>query len=111
MKLDRRFVADRTVWTHLVVVSTPSLAFCARLVERKEPIRVQTFGSELAVERFDEGVVGRFSWPAEVERHALHVGPEIELLADELRAIVDADCLWISELFCTTFERVHDVAA
>ena len=58
MKLYRRFVADRTVRTHLVVVSMPSLAFCARLVEAEEPVRVQALRSELAVERFDERVVG-----------------------------------------------------
>ena len=68
MKLHRRLVADRAVWTHLVVVSMPSLAFCPRLVEAQEPVRVQAFGPELAVERFDEGIVRRLAWPAEVER-------------------------------------------
>ena len=96
MKLYRRFVADGTVWSYLVVVSTPSLAFFPCLVEAHEPVGVQALGPELAVERLDEGVVGRFAWPAEVERDAFDVRPEIEFLADELRSVVHADGLRIS---------------
>ena len=62
MKLHRRFVADRAVWTNLVIVSTPSLAFLARLVEALEPVGVQTLGPKLPIQVFDEGVVGGFSW-------------------------------------------------
>jgi hypothetical protein len=54
-QLDRGFVADRAVWSLLVVVSTPSLAFSPRIVEAHEPMRVQTFRSEFAIERLDEG--------------------------------------------------------
>jgi hypothetical protein len=61
VKLYRRFVADRTVWTHLVMVSAPGLAFCARFVEAHEPVGVQALCSELAVEGFDEGVIRRFA--------------------------------------------------
>ena len=111
MKLHRRFVADRTVWTHLVVVSTPSLAFCAGFVEAQKPIRIQAFRSELAVERFDEGIVGRLAWSAEVQRHAFHVRPEIELLADELRTVVDTDRLRVAKLDGAPFERLDDIAA
>jgi len=110
MKLHRRFVADRTVWTHRVVVSTPSLAFCAGVVETQEPVGVQAFRSELAVERLDEGIVGRFAWPDEVKRYAFHVGPEIEFPADELGAVVDADRLRVAELGGAAFERLDNIA-
>src|SRR5262245_48570268 len=56
-QLDRGFVADCAVRSLLVVVSTSSLAFSSRIVEAHEPMRVQTFRSEFAVERLDEGVV------------------------------------------------------
>jgi len=63
MKFSRSFVANHAVWTHLIVVSTPSLAFSARLVEALEPIRVQALCAELAVQAFDEelsvGLPGR----------------------------------------------------
>src|SRR5205809_4639624 len=111
MKFYRRFVADRTVWANLVVVYTPSLAFSLRLVEAEEPVRVQTLGSELAVERLDEGIVRRLAWPREVERHVVHVGPQIELLAHELRSVVDADRLWITKLGGTAIKRFHDMCS
>src|SRR5215210_2135537 len=108
MKLYRRFVADRAVRTHLIVVSTPSLAFCARLVEAHEPVRVQTLRSEFAVERFDEGVISRLSWPAEVERDVLHVRPEIELLANELGSIVDPDRPRVTKFCGAAFQRIDN---
>ena len=109
MKLYRRFVADRAVWAHLIVVSTPSLAFSTCFVEAQEPVGVQAFGSELAVERLDEGVVSRFAWPTEVERNALQIGPQVELPADELRAVVDTDRLGIAELGRAAFQRLDDM--
>ena len=72
MKHDGHFVADRAVRLHLVVVSTPSLAFSPCLVEAQEPVGVQALGSEFAVQTLDEGVVGRFAGPAEVERDVVH---------------------------------------
>jgi hypothetical protein len=42
--------ANRAVRSLLVVVSTPSLAFSSCIVEAHEPMRVQTFRSEFAVE-------------------------------------------------------------
>ena len=59
MNFYRRFVANGTMGTHLIVVSMPSLAFSARFVEASEPICVQAFGAELAIEVFDAGVIGR----------------------------------------------------
>ena len=93
MKLYRRFVADRAMGPHLVVVSTPSLAFSPRVVEAHEPVGVQALGSELAVERLDEGVVGRLAGPGEVERDAASDTPTDRAPADELGALVDADRL------------------
>jgi hypothetical protein len=95
MKHDGHFVADRAVRAHLIVVSTPSLAFSSCLVEAQEPVGVQALGPEFAVQALDEGVVGRFAWPAEVERDVVHEGPQIELLADEFRSVIETDGLGI----------------
>jgi len=65
MKIYRHPVADCTVWTNLIVVSTPSLAFSSCFVEAEEPVRVQTLGSELAIQRLDEGIEG-WRQPADV---------------------------------------------
>jgi hypothetical protein len=69
------------VWSHLIVVYAPSLAFSDRVVEAHEPVLVQAFRLEFAVERFNEGVVGRLAGAAEVEDHAMCVGPQVEILA------------------------------
>jgi hypothetical protein len=49
-------------------------------------MRVQAFASELAVERFDEAVVGRLAWPREVQHDTLLVSPYIEIAGNELRS-------------------------
>ena len=87
----RRFVADRAMWSYLVIVSTPILKLCARVGHRQEPVRVQAFRSQSTVERFNEGVVRRLARPREIKRHALQVSPQIKLTRDELAALVDPD--------------------
>jgi hypothetical protein len=42
----------------LIVVSTPSLTFSQHVVGAHETVRVQARGSELAIERFEERIVG-----------------------------------------------------
>lgn len=59
----RRSIADGAVRSDLVVVLEPIFHFSTRVVKVNEPVGVQTFGSELAVEAFNEGIVSRFSWP------------------------------------------------
>jgi hypothetical protein len=44
-----------------VVVPTPSLAFSPRIVEAHEPMCVQTFRSEFAIERLNESIVSRLA--------------------------------------------------
>src|SRR5258708_309349 len=96
---------------HLVVVSTPSLAFSPCLVEAKKPIGVQALRPELAVQAFDEGIAGRLAGPAEVERDIAHEGPQVELLADELRPVVEPDRFRVTDLSANPFERVDDIGA
>ena len=83
MKRRRHIVADRAVRAYLVVVSAPSLAFLARFVEAQKPVGIEALCAELAVQRFDEGVVGwlagtavagRLVGPA---RYVLQTGPSL----------------------------------
>lgn len=66
-ELDRALVADRVVGSFFVVVSTPSLAFSAGVIEGEEPDRVQAFGPDLAVERLGERVVRRLAVTGTIE--------------------------------------------
>ena len=76
---NRRLVADRAVRALFVVVLTPILQFFLGVSKAQEPVSVQTFCPEAAIERFDEGVVGRLARPGEVERDAALIGPEIQV--------------------------------
>ena len=95
--------------SHLVVVPAPSLAFSDRVVEAHEPVLVQAFRPELAVEGLDERVVRWFAGPAEVERDAVGVRPQIQVAGDELAALVDADRRRIAHPAAHPFEYLCDV--
>lgn len=77
----------------LIIVSTPCLHFLPGIFKAHEPVRVQTFRSELAVERFDERIVCRLARPGEVKHDALLIGPQIKVARDELGALIDPDRL------------------
>ena len=95
MKRRRHLVADRAVRAHLVVVSTPSLAFSPCLVEAQEPVGVQALRPEFAVQAFDEGIVRRFArrWAAS------HQG-DWGVIGDEAGENVEEICLGIRCSHC-----------
>ena len=74
-ELDRAPVAERAVGSFFVVVSMPSVAFSAGVVEGQEPGGVQAFSPDLAVEGLGEGVVSGLALPAEVQGDAVLEGP------------------------------------
>lgn len=74
-ELDRALIADRAVGSFLVVVSTPSIAFSAGVVEGQEPGGVQAFSPDLTVEGLGEGIVSGLARPAEVQGDAVLEGP------------------------------------
>ena len=99
------------MWPELVVVSTPSLHFCAGVVKAHVPVRVQALRPELAIERLDEAVVGRLARPREVKNGALTIGPEVEITADELRALVDPDDFWITDTPTNALKGSNNILA
>jgi hypothetical protein len=99
------------VRTNFVIVSTPFLAYSAHLVERHEPVCIQALSPKLAVRGFNEGIVGRFAWPAEVKNDAALVGPQIQILRDELRSLINADALGIAELFADAVEHLDNTCS
>ena len=54
---------------------------------------VETFLSELPVERFNERTIGGLSRTGEVEFEAVEVSPPVERVRDKFRSVVDADAL------------------
>src|SRR5579883_1592669 len=86
-KLLRRPVAQRRVWTFLVVVPPPLFDDLARIADREEPVLVPA----LAVEALDIAVLHRFSRLDEVLLHSLCEAPLVQRPPGELRAVVGAD--------------------
>ncbi len=77
----------RAVRSLLVVVSTPSLQFFASILQRQEPVSVQVFAAQLAVERLDERIVCGLTRAGEVHDHIALVSPQIHVARNELGPI------------------------
>jgi len=72
---------------------------------------VQTFCPEAAIERFDEGVVGRLAWPGEVEHDASLIRPQVQVALDKFGALIDPDRCRESYLPADPFEHLDNVDA
>ncbi len=84
-QLRRGLVADGTVWADLVVLPPPRFTFCLCLFQGQKPRGIQAFPPKLAVEALDKAVVRGLSRPGKVQFNPVHVGPEVQGLADEPR--------------------------
>jgi hypothetical protein len=103
MQQNRRYLSDSAVESVLVVVPPPILQLLPGVFKAHEPVGVQAFRPQLAVERFDEGIVGRLSGPTEVQRDAMGVRPKVQITRDELRSLIDADRTRIARLRADPF--------
>ena len=74
-ELDRGLKADRGMRANVIVVVSERLAFEFGIFQRQKPVLVDAFSSDLAVEGFDKAVICRLAWTAEVENHAVDIGP------------------------------------
>src|SRR5215468_206446 len=79
--------------THLVVIDPPRLDPRARIVEVEKPVLVEALVTELAVERFDEGIVDRFTGSDEMQLNAILGRPRVERAAGKFGSVVDDDLL------------------
>ncbi len=75
----------------LIVVPPKRIDLLLRIVDRREPVHVQTLFAESAVERFDRRVVGGLAATTEVQDDPIGVRPQIHRAADELGAIVPSE--------------------
>ena len=81
----------------IVVVVSRGFNPGSGIVQRQEPVFVQTFRANSPVERFDERVIRRFSRhreivaATEVESHFVGISPLVQSLRGELSAVVILD--------------------
>ncbi len=89
-ELSEGAVAERAVWSALVVVSAPCADDLADLGERAEPVLVQALVAGLAVEALRVHVLCRLAGLYQAQRHSVAVGTAIERVADELGVLIGA---------------------
>ncbi len=75
----------------LVVVHSPVLDLGSGVAQIDKPVLVQALVAELTIEGLDVGVIGRLSWPDEVDLDAHPIGPLVQGSPRELRAVVADD--------------------
>ncbi len=54
-----------------------------------------------------KAIVSGLAWPAELELHAVTMGPGVERFGNEFAAVVDFDRLWQATLFQSVQHRHH----
>ncbi|MGY4257696.1 hypothetical protein ACVI1L_004764 [Bradyrhizobium sp. USDA 4516] len=90
-------VADRWIfipaYLELLEKAKAILHFLLGVRKRQEPVGVEAFGPEAAIEGLDERVVGWFAGPREVHRDAALVSPRIKIARHELAALIAPDSL------------------
>ena len=71
-----------------IIPLSMAFQFRLRFDQRGEPILIQAFGSQFAVEGIDERIVGRFARTTELQMNPVLMRPSVQYLADELRSVV-----------------------
>ena len=77
----------------VVVVLSPLINFKASFVQASEPMLIQAFVSELAIQAFNKSVLCRLAWLDKAKRDIGFLAPEEHSFAGELSAIVADDLL------------------
>ena len=90
-ELSRGHVAQAAMRSMFVVIPTPGLDLLCGVIQRQEPMLVQTLQTEPGIERLDKRVVRRLARTAEVQLHFVPVRPQVQILRDELRTVVHPD--------------------
>lgn len=84
-------LAERAVRAYFVVIASPSRDCRLHVLQRGEPVFVEAFVAELAVEALDAGVLGGLAWLDQQQLHAVGDGPLVEGSSGELRPLIGPD--------------------
>ncbi len=95
----------------MVVVDPPGFDNSAGVGQVEEPVFVEAFILEFAVEGLDKGVPDRLVGIDEVQAHALAIGSFVGRLADHLGTIVQDDLLGQPAGLRKPLEDAHDPGA
>ena len=95
----------------IVVVLTPCFNLLSGIVDRKEPVFVQTLRAKTAVERFDKRIICGFPRTAEVESHFVGISPLVENLRSKFRTIVDSNRPGQRTIETNSSQSIDDISA
>ena len=79
------------MWPFLIVTEPPGFDYLARFVQTAKPFLVETFGAKASVETFDLSILRWLAWLDELQLYLVLIRPQIENLAAELAAVVNAN--------------------
>ena len=85
--------AEAAMGADLIVFLPPGFDEAAGFSQGGEPVLIEAFVAELAVEAFDERILCGFAWGGEVQLHAVLPRPVVQDFAGELGAVVERDGL------------------
>ena len=93
----------------LVVIPSPGRNADSGFGQRTEPVLVEAFIPELAVDRLDEGILRGLARLNQLQFDVALIGPLIERLAGELGTLVGADRLRVAPKVCHFVQSPGDV--
>jgi len=88
-----------------IIVLAPRLDLGAGVVERQEPVDVQTLIAEAAVERLNIRIIRWFARSGEVQRDVVIIRLAVQGFADELASVVHLNA--VRRRSVTRFDPVH----
>jgi len=87
----RSRIAKSAVGPFFVVIPSPSFNLGPGIIQAQEPVLIEAFLPEPAVEGLDISVVRRLPRSGKVQSDVIPVSPKIDVLRDEFRAIINPD--------------------
>ena len=90
-----------------VVLDPPRFDRLPHLLQRRDPVLIQALVPQPTIERLGNGIVRRFAGARERQLQPVALGPGIEGLGNELRAVVDSDPLGASTGSPAPFQHRH----
>jgi hypothetical protein len=100
---------EATMGQNGVPVGTPGIDDLLGVGERLKPVEAEALVPELAVEALDEGLLDGPARPEGLEGHAALVGPEVEGLTSDFRAIVTPNAAGQAAVTCAPSRDHYEV--
>jgi hypothetical protein len=93
----------------LAAIPPPFLRFFPGILQTYKSVLIQTLQSKPSVEGLDISVVCGLAGPDEVKPHMIPVRPEIDILRDELGAVINPNHSRLSMLLGYPFQDFRDL--